>query len=59
VAPETQQALLARLPEYRLSKFQQALPDAFAVEMVGVYLLDVAGAAAFLRQAETAAHLQA
>lgn len=38
--PETRQALLARLPAYRLSKFQDALPDAFAVEMVGRYLLD-------------------
>ena len=54
MAPETQQALLARLPEYRLSKFQQALPDAFAVEMVGAYLLDVTGTVAFLRQTQVA-----
>jgi ATP-dependent Lhr-like helicase len=39
--PETQQALLAKLPAYRLSKFQDALPEAFALEMVGNYLLDV------------------
>jgi ATP-dependent Lhr-like helicase len=38
--PQTRQALLARLPSYRLSKFQNALPDEFAVEMVGRYLLD-------------------
>lgn len=29
--PETARALLARLPAYRLSKFQDALPEAFAV----------------------------
>jgi ATP-dependent Lhr-like helicase len=46
---ETQEQLLARLPEYRLSKFQQALPDRFAVEMVGGYLLDVEGTLRFLR----------
>jgi hypothetical protein len=33
--PETGRALLGRLPAYRLSKFQDALPEAFAVEMVG------------------------
>ena len=46
--PETRQALLARLPAYRLSKFQDALPDAFAVEMVGSYLLDLARTREFL-----------
>ena len=44
-APETSQAILARLPEYRLSKFQDALPDAYATEMVGAYLLDTGAAA--------------
>lgn len=46
--PETGSALLSRLPEYRLSKFQDALPDTMAVEMVGNYLLDIAGARSFL-----------
>lgn len=45
--PETRSAILGRLPAYRLSKFQDALPDPFAVEMVGNYLLDVPGARVF------------
>ena len=45
--PETRQWLLARLPAYRLSKFQDALPEAFALEMVGNYLLDVRAAKEF------------
>ncbi len=28
-------AIVARLPEYRLSKFQRALPEAASVELVG------------------------
>lgn len=40
-APETRERLLANLPEYRLSKFQRALPRRFAMEMVFDYLLDV------------------
>ncbi len=47
----TQRALLARLPEYRLSKFQQALPEAMALEMVGEYLLDIEGARGWLTAA--------
>ncbi|MBI5543781.1 MAG: DEAD/DEAH box helicase [Deltaproteobacteria bacterium] len=46
--PETRQALLARLPAYRLSKFQDALPEAFALEMTGSYLLDVGAARRFV-----------
>ncbi len=46
--PETRTTLLARLPAYRLSKFQDALPEAFALEMVGRYLLDVEAAQRFL-----------
>jgi ATP-dependent Lhr-like helicase len=38
---ETRQAILSKLPEYRLSKFQRVLPEALSVEMVGAYLLDV------------------
>ena len=41
-------AILAKLPEYRLSKFQQALPEAASREMIGAYLLDVAGTRSFL-----------
>lgn len=48
--PETRQALLAKLPAYRLSKFQEALPEAFALEMVGRYLLDIESAQRFLFQ---------
>jgi ATP-dependent Lhr-like helicase len=42
-------ALVARVPPYRLSKFQRALPDAAQVEMLGAYLLDFAGTGTFLR----------
>jgi ATP-dependent Lhr-like helicase len=41
--------MLARVPEYRLSKFQRALPSKFEVEMVGEYLLDFAGASRFVK----------
>lgn len=41
-------ALVARLPEYRLSKFQRALPEAASVELVGGYMLDAAGTRAYL-----------
>jgi ATP-dependent Lhr-like helicase len=47
-APETQAKLRSLVPEYRLSKFQQVLPDAAQVEMVGRYLLDFDGTARFL-----------
>ena len=39
-AEQTRDELLARLPEYRLSKFQSALPVDKAAELVGSYLLD-------------------
>lgn len=35
--------IMGELPEYRLSKFQRALPEEFSEEMVGRYLLDVEG----------------
>jgi ATP-dependent Lhr-like helicase len=41
--PETRARLRSLVPDYRLSKFQQALPDAAQVEMVGSYLLDFDG----------------
>jgi ATP-dependent Lhr-like helicase len=45
---ETREKLLAKVPEYRLSTFQQALPPKFEVEMVGEYLLDFEGAGMFV-----------
>ncbi len=49
--PDTRRAVLARLPEYRLSKFQDCLPEKFALEVVESYLLDVAGTVRWLGQA--------
>lgn len=45
---ETREKLLAKVPEYRLSKFQRALPPKFEVEMVGEYLLDFSGTKQFV-----------
>ena len=42
--PVLARALLERLPQYRLSKFQAALPEAAVREMVGAYLVDLVGA---------------
>ena len=47
-AQETRKSLLAKVPEYRLSKFQQALPPRFEIEMVGDYLLDFEGSKRFV-----------
>jgi ATP-dependent Lhr-like helicase len=49
-APPLQRFILSELPEYRLSKFQQALPDQFALEMVQNYLLDIPAAVVFLQE---------
>ncbi|MDI1434933.1 DEAD/DEAH box helicase [Polyangium sorediatum] len=49
-AAETRRAMLARLPGYRLSKFQDCLPEKFALEVVAGYLLDVEGAARWVRE---------
>jgi ATP-dependent helicase Lhr and Lhr-like helicase len=46
--PATGPALMARLPPYRLSKFQDALPETMALEMVETYLLDVSMTRQFL-----------
>lgn len=46
--PTIAQEVHQRLPEYRLSKFQQALPATLANEMVGRYLLDFDGTQRFL-----------
>jgi ATP-dependent Lhr-like helicase len=48
--PEVQRALLAKVPEYRLSKFQKVLPDRLQVEMIGSYLLDFVGTPRFLTE---------
>ena len=47
--PTNQRNLFARLPLYRLSKFQRALPESYALEMVRDFLLDIAGAVRWLR----------
>ncbi len=39
---ETRKQLVARVPPFRLSKFQSALPDAMETEMVAAYVLDIA-----------------
>ncbi len=41
--PARNVAILRQLPDYRLSKFQRALPARYSVEMVGEYLLDTPG----------------
>jgi ATP-dependent Lhr-like helicase len=41
--PQTTHTVLSRLPDYRLSKFQPCLPEKYAVEVVGAYLLDIPG----------------
>lgn len=46
--PAMRRALLGRLPGYRLSKFQDCLPERFALEVIEGYLLDVAGAVKWL-----------
>lgn len=47
-APDTRRAVLTRLPGYRLSKFQDCLPEKFALEVIENYLLDVAGTVRWL-----------
>ncbi len=47
-APDTRRAVLARLPGYRLSKFQDCLPERFALEVIEHYLLDVEGTVRWL-----------
>lgn len=45
---ETQNFIYSQLPEYRLSKFQRALPDVYSIEMIRNYLLDIEGTIQFL-----------
>jgi ATP-dependent Lhr-like helicase len=47
-AASTQTFIQDQLPQYRLSKFQQALPDDYSLEMIQNYLLDIPAALAFL-----------
>jgi ATP-dependent Lhr-like helicase len=47
--PDVWRRVAALLPEYRLSKFQPALPDAYAVDVVARYLLDGPGTVEWLR----------
>lgn len=47
-SPDVRRAVLARLPGYRLSKFQDCLPERFALEVIENYLLDVAGTVTWL-----------
>jgi Lhr-like helicase len=51
-APSTKRFIFEQLPEYRLSKFQQALPESYSLEMIGDYLLDIPGAVLFLQTQE-------
>lgn len=44
--PDRLAAIRARIPPYRLSKFQDALPDAAVSEMLGGFFLDIDGAVA-------------
>ncbi len=44
------QGIVAGLPEYRLSKFQRALPAEYSEEMVTQYLLDLEGTRRFVEQ---------
>ena len=42
------QRIVARIPPYRFSKFQAALPPRFELELVGRYLLDLDGTRRFI-----------
>jgi hypothetical protein len=50
---KTRSEILARMPAYRLSKFQLALPERAAAEMVGTYLLDFDATHGFLGLADS------
>ncbi len=47
----TRHAVLTRLPAYRLTKFQDCLPERFALEVIEHYLLDVEGTVGWLGDA--------
>lgn len=50
--PSTKRFIFEQLPEYRLSKFQQALPESYSLEMIGDYLLTIPRAVLFLQMQE-------
>ena len=47
--PAVERFIFSQLPDYRLSKFQKALPEAFALEIIYNYLLDPIGTSEFLQ----------
>jgi ATP-dependent Lhr-like helicase len=53
-SPETKSAIRAKVPPFRLSKFQRALPPAAETEFVANSFLDFEGAAGVVSQNETA-----
>jgi ATP-dependent Lhr-like helicase len=57
--PGTTHTILSRLPEYRMSKFQQCLPEKYALETVGGYLLDIVRTVRWLSLAAGEAQVQA
>jgi ATP-dependent Lhr-like helicase len=46
--PSTKQFIRDKLPDYRLSKFQNALPDDYSLEMINNYLLNIPGTINFI-----------
>jgi ATP-dependent Lhr-like helicase len=46
--PDRVRAIRARLPPFRMSKFQDALPDAAVTEMLAKFFIDAAGAQAVI-----------
>jgi ATP-dependent Lhr-like helicase len=52
--PSTQQFIQNQLPEYRLSKFQRALPEAYALELISHYLLNIPETVQFLQRMKSA-----
>lgn len=48
--PSIKRFIFEQLPEYRLSKFQQALPESYSLEMISDYLLDIPGAVLFVKK---------
>lgn len=51
IEPDVRRAVLTRLPGYRLSKFQDCLPETFALEVIERHLLDVEGTVRWLKDA--------
>ena len=44
----TKQFILEQLSEYRLSKFQRALPEDYSLKLISNYLLNIPGSLQFL-----------